>query len=93
LLLTGHGFRGVASTLLHEQGWPQEHIAGMMMPKPIMSISSVTRTKPMPGVDFLCMENSTIPSTPESSAERGDRSVDGRLTGSLHVSHYACDTY
>lgn len=23
---TGHGFRGLASTLLHEQGWPHEHI-------------------------------------------------------------------
>lgn len=23
---TGHGFRGIASTLLHEQGWPHEHI-------------------------------------------------------------------
>ncbi len=24
--MTGHGFRGVASTLLHEQAWPHEHI-------------------------------------------------------------------
>jgi integrase len=24
--MTGHGFRGVASTLLHELGWPHEHI-------------------------------------------------------------------
>jgi integrase len=24
--MTGHGFRGVASTLLHEQGYPHEHI-------------------------------------------------------------------
>jgi integrase len=24
--MTGHGFRGVASTLLHEFGWPHEHI-------------------------------------------------------------------
>jgi integrase len=24
--MTGHGFRGAASTLLHEQGWPHEHI-------------------------------------------------------------------
>jgi integrase len=24
--MTGHGFRGVASTLLHEQGFPHEHI-------------------------------------------------------------------
>lgn len=24
--MTGHGFRGLASTLLHEQGWPHEHI-------------------------------------------------------------------
>ena len=24
--MTGHGFRGVASTALHEQGWPHEHI-------------------------------------------------------------------
>jgi integrase len=23
---TGHGFRGVASTVLHEQGWPHQHI-------------------------------------------------------------------
>ncbi|MDR5852184.1 site-specific integrase, partial [Caballeronia sp. LZ003] len=24
--MTVHGFRGVASTILHEQGWPHEHI-------------------------------------------------------------------
>lgn len=24
--MTGHGFRSVASTILHEQGWPHEHI-------------------------------------------------------------------
>jgi integrase len=24
--MTGHGFRGIASTLLHERGWPHEHI-------------------------------------------------------------------
>jgi integrase len=24
--MTGHGFRGVAWTILHEQGWPHEHI-------------------------------------------------------------------
>ena len=24
--MTGHGFRGVASTILHEEGWPHEHI-------------------------------------------------------------------
>jgi len=24
--MTGHGFRGVASTMLHEQGWPHQHI-------------------------------------------------------------------
>ena len=24
--MTGHGFRGVASTVLHEQGWPHQHI-------------------------------------------------------------------
>jgi integrase len=24
--MTGHGFRGIASTLLHELGWPHEHI-------------------------------------------------------------------
>ncbi|MFO1504382.1 MAG: site-specific integrase [Steroidobacteraceae bacterium] len=24
--MTGHGFRGVASTILHEQGWPHEHV-------------------------------------------------------------------
>jgi integrase len=24
--MTGHGFRGVASTVLHELGWPHEHI-------------------------------------------------------------------
>lgn len=24
--MTGHGFRGIGSTLLHEQGWPHEHI-------------------------------------------------------------------
>jgi hypothetical protein len=24
--MTGHGFRGVASTILHEQDWPHAHI-------------------------------------------------------------------
>ena len=24
--MTGHGFRGVASTILHEQGWNHDHI-------------------------------------------------------------------
>jgi hypothetical protein len=24
--MTGHEFRGLASTILHEQGWPHEHI-------------------------------------------------------------------
>jgi len=24
--MTGHGFRGMASTILHEQGWPHAHI-------------------------------------------------------------------
>jgi hypothetical protein len=24
--MTGHGFRGVASTILHELAWPHEHI-------------------------------------------------------------------
>jgi integrase len=24
--MTGHGFRGVASTILHEKGWPHDHI-------------------------------------------------------------------
>ena len=24
--MTGHGFRGIASTILHEQGWPHAHI-------------------------------------------------------------------
>lgn len=24
--MTGHGFRSIASTVLHEQGWPHEHI-------------------------------------------------------------------
>jgi integrase len=25
-VMTGHGFRGLASTILHEQGWPHDHI-------------------------------------------------------------------
>ena len=25
-VMTGHGFRGIASTILHEQGWPHEQI-------------------------------------------------------------------
>jgi integrase len=24
--MTGHGYRGIASTILHEQGWPHDHI-------------------------------------------------------------------
>jgi len=28
--MTGHGFRGVASTILHEHGWPHEHIEAQL---------------------------------------------------------------
>jgi integrase len=28
--MTGHGFRGVASTILHEQDWPHEHIEAQL---------------------------------------------------------------
>lgn len=28
--MTGHGFRGVASTILHEKGWPHDHIEAQL---------------------------------------------------------------
>ncbi|MBV2181790.1 MAG: tyrosine-type recombinase/integrase [Castellaniella sp.] len=31
--MTGHGFRGVASTILHEQGWPHAHIELQLAPR------------------------------------------------------------
>ncbi len=37
---TGHGFRGIASTLLHEQGWPHEHIELQLAHSPRNSVSA-----------------------------------------------------
>lgn len=38
--MTGHGFRGVASTLLHEQGWPHEHIELQLAHAPRNAVSA-----------------------------------------------------
>ncbi|MFC4298151.1 MAG: integrase arm-type DNA-binding domain-containing protein [Castellaniella sp.] len=38
--MTGHGFRGVASTLLHEQGWPHEHIELQLAHQPRNAVSA-----------------------------------------------------
>lgn len=37
---TGHGFRGIASTLLHEQGWPHEHIELQLAHSPRNAVSA-----------------------------------------------------
>lgn len=38
--MTGHGFRGLASTLLHEQGWPHEHIEVQLAHAPRNAVSA-----------------------------------------------------
>lgn len=59
---TGHGFRGIASTILHEQGWPHEHIELQLAHAPRNAVSAAynhalylgPRAKMMQGwADFL----------------------------------------
>lgn len=38
--MTGHGFRGLASTILHEQGWPHEHIELQLAHAPRSAVSA-----------------------------------------------------
>jgi integrase len=38
--MTGHGFRGIASTILHEQGYPHEHIELQLAHAPRNSVSA-----------------------------------------------------
>ncbi len=38
--MTGHGFRGIASTLLHEQGWPHDHIELQLAHAPRNAVSA-----------------------------------------------------
>jgi integrase len=38
--MTGHGFRGLASTTLHEQGWPHEHIELQLAHAPRNAVSA-----------------------------------------------------
>jgi integrase len=38
--MTGHGFRGVASTILHEQGYPHEHIELQLAHAPRNAVSA-----------------------------------------------------
>jgi integrase len=37
---TGHGFRGLASTIMHEQGWPHEHIELQLAHAPRNAVSA-----------------------------------------------------
>jgi len=37
---TGHGFRGLASTILHEQGYPHEHIELQLAHAPRNAVSA-----------------------------------------------------
>lgn len=39
-VMTGHGFRGLASTLLHEQGWPHDHIELQLAHSPRNAVSA-----------------------------------------------------
>jgi integrase len=61
-VMTGHGFRGLASTLLHEQGYPHEHIELQLAHAPRNAVSAAynhalylePRAKMMQGwADFL----------------------------------------
>jgi integrase len=38
--MTGHGFRGIASTILHEHGWPHEHIELQLAHMPRNAVSA-----------------------------------------------------
>jgi hypothetical protein len=38
--MTGHGFRGLASTILHEQGYPHEHIELQLAYAPRNAVSA-----------------------------------------------------
>lgn len=38
--MTGHGFRGIASTILHEQGYPHEHIELQLAHAPRNAVSA-----------------------------------------------------
>jgi integrase len=38
--MTGHGFRGLASTLLHEQGYPHDHIELQLAHTPRNAVSA-----------------------------------------------------
>ena len=38
--MTGHGFRGLASTILHEQGYPHEHIELQLAHTPRNAVSA-----------------------------------------------------
>lgn len=60
--MTGHGFRGIASTILHEQGYPHEHIELQLAHAPRNAVSAAynhalhlkARTKMMQDwADFL----------------------------------------
>jgi integrase len=39
-VMTGHGFRGIASTILHEQGYPHEHIELQLAHSPRNAVSA-----------------------------------------------------
>jgi hypothetical protein len=38
--MTGHGFRGLASTILHEQAYPHEHIELQLAHAPRNAVSA-----------------------------------------------------
>jgi integrase len=38
--MTGHGFRGLASTILHEQGYPHDHIELQLAHSPRNAVSA-----------------------------------------------------
>jgi integrase len=39
-VMTGHGFRGLASTIMHEQGWPHDHIELQLAHAPRNAVSA-----------------------------------------------------
>ena len=50
---TGHGFRGLASTILHEQGYPHEHIELQLAHAPRNAVSAAYKRRVQSEVGHL----------------------------------------
>ncbi len=74
--MTGHGFRGLASTILHEQAYPHEHIELPLAHAPRNAVSAVynhalylpPRSKMMQDwADYLDASRRSIKDTPRTT--------------------------